>query len=302
MFLGIEIGGTKLQLGVGPGDGTFVVPPEPIFIDRAAGAEGIRREIVKRASLLVRKHDVARIGFGFGGPVDEARGRTITSHQVAGWNDFPIVQWCRDALRLPAVVGNDADLAALAEARFGAGRGRDPVFYVTVGTGIGGGLVRGGRLYRGFGPAAAEIGHLRPGPAAVEPHDTVESIASGLALERAVQTLADDPAFAGHATLTPQDLATAAGRGHAPSRAVLGRAIDTLGWAIAQVVTLLAPQAVVVGGGVANMRDVPFYDQLRAAVDRYVFPPLKGTYELLPPALGEAMVVHGALAVASEAV
>jgi glucokinase len=301
MFLGIEIGGTKLQLGVGPGDGTFVVQPEPIAIDRAAGAEGIRREIVKRASLLIREHRVERIGFGFGGPIDAERGRTITSHQIAGWNDFPIVQWCLEALRLPCVLGNDADLAALAEARFGAGRGCDPVFYVTVGTGIGGGFVRGGKLYHGYGPAAAEIGHLRPGLSAIDPHETVESIASGLALERAAATLADDPAFRGRGTLTPQDLAAAASRGHAPSRAVLDRAFAALGWAIAQVVTLLSPQVAVVGGGVARMREVPFYDELRKAVDLYVFPPLRGTYEVRPPALGEAMVVHGALALASEA-
>lgn len=299
MFLGIEIGGTKLQLGVGPGDGTFVVAPEPIAVDRAAGAEGIRREIVKRASLLIREHAVERIGIGFGGPIDAERGRTITSHQIAGWNDFPIAEWCLDALRLPCALGNDADLAALAEARFGAGRGCDPVFYVTVGTGIGGGFVRGGRLYHGHGPAAAEIGHLRPGPSAVEPHETVESIASGLALERTAATLADDPAFGGRSPLTPQDLAAAASRGHAPSRAVLDRALAALGWAIAQVVTLLAPQVVVVGGGVAKMNAVPFYDELRKAVERYVFPPLRGTYEIRPPALGEAMVVHGALALAS---
>lgn len=301
MYLGIEIGGTKLQLGVGAGDGTFVVAPEPILVDRAAGAEGIRREIIKRASLLISRHAVERIGFGFGGPIDAARGRTITSHQIAGWDDFPLVEWCRDALRLPSVVGNDADLAALAEAKFGAGRNCDPVFYVTVGTGIGGGFVRGGSLYHGFGPAAAEIGHLRPGLDAVDPHATVESIASGLALERAAATLADDPALARFGDkLNAETLARAAKGGHAKSRAVLDRAFAALGWAIAQTITLLAPQAVVVGGGVAKMRNVPFYDELRAAVDRYVFPPLRGSYEIRPPQLGEAMVVQGAIALAGE--
>jgi glucokinase len=303
MFLGIEIGGTKLQLGVGPGDGTFVVAPEPVFVDRAAGAEGIRREIAKRASLLIREHSVTRIGFGFGGPIDAAKGRTITSHQIAGWNDFPLVEWCRETLRLPAVIGNDADLAALAEARFGAGRGRDPVFYVTVGTGIGGGFVRRGSLYHGFGPAAAEIGHLRPGLDALNPDETVEAIASGLALERAAAALADEPQFAKVGTaLNAETLAWAAKKKHAPSRAALDRAFAALGWAIAQVVTLLAPEVVVVGGGVAKMKDVPFYDELRRAVERYVFPPLRGSYEIVPPTLGEAMVIHGALALAAEEV
>ena len=302
MLLGIEIGGTKLQLGVGLGDGKFVVPPEPILVDRMAGAEGIRREIAKRASMLIQLHKVTRIGIGFGGPIDAARGRTITSHQIAGWQDFPLVEWCRDVLRLPCALGNDADLAALAEAKFGVGRGCDPVFYVTVGTGIGGGFVRGGKLYSGFGPAAAEIGHLRPGLECVNVDDTVESLASGLALERAAATLADDPIFAGHDRLTAQELATAASQGHEKSQAILQRAFDALGWSIAQVVTLLAPQVVVVGGGVAKMTAVPFYDELRAAIERYVFPPLRGTYDLRPPALGEAMVVHGALALAGDVI
>lgn len=302
MLLGIEIGGTKLQLGVGSGDGKFVVPPEPILVDRMAGAEGIRREIAKRASMLIQLHKVTRIGIGFGGPIDAARGRTITSHQIAGWQDFPIVEWCRDVLRLPCALGNDADLAALAEAKFGAGRGCDPMFYVTVGTGIGGGFVRGGKLYSGFGPAAAEIGHLRPGLECVHADDTVESIASGLALERAAATLADDPIFKGHDRLTAHELAEAASQGHAKSQEILDRALAALGWGIAQVVTLLAPQVVVVGGGVAKMTAVPFYDELLKSIERYVFPPLRGTYDLRPPALGETMVVHGALALAGDVI
>lgn len=302
MLLGIEIGGTKLQLGVGPGDGTFVAPPVPITVDRAAGAEGIRREIAKRAGVLAKVHQVTRVGIGFGGPVDAARGRTITSHQIAGWNDFPIVEWCRDVLRLPCSVGNDADLAALAEAKFGAGRGCDPVFYVTVGTGIGGGFVRGGKLYFGFGPAASEIGHLRPGLDAIDPESTVEAIASGLALERAAATLADDPIFAVRTSLGGFELAEAASQGHAKSQAILERAFAALGWGIAQMITLLAPQTVVVGGGVAKMTAVPFYDRLRESIERYIFPPLRGKYEIKPPALGEAMVVHGAIALASETI
>ncbi|MBL9081954.1 MAG: ROK family protein [Planctomycetales bacterium] len=303
MLLGIEIGGTKLQLGVGPGDGTLVAEPIRFAVDRDAGAAGIRRQIEIAGRELVARYGVSSVGVGFGGPVDAAAGRTITSHQIAGWDDFPLVDWCRQTLGVArCTLGNDADLAALAEARFGAGRGRDPVFYVTVGTGIGGGFVRGGKLYAGHGPAAAEIGHLRPGLDAVNSKDTVESIASGLAIERAAEHLRDDEVFVTlqPAKITAKELAWAASRGHAPSQAILDRAINTLGWALAQMITLLAPQAVVVGGGVPLLGEEPFYAPLRLAVARYVFPPLAGSYEILPPALGEAMVVHGALALTAE--
>ena len=308
-FLGIEIGGTKLQLGVGPGDGTFVAEPVRIMIDRAAGAAGIRRQIIEAARPLLDEYGCGAAGIGFGGPIDAVEGHTITSHQVAGWDGFPLAAWCREELGLGCALGNDADLAALAEASFGAGRGSDPVFYVTVGTGIGGGFVRQGRLYHGYGPAAAEIGHLRPGLAALDTHETVESIASGLAIERAAAKLLGDPIFAECPTidrtqslsrLTARELAWAAERGHAESQAILERAVETLGWALAQVITLLAPQTIVVGGGVSLVGEELFYRPLRAAVERYVFPPLVGSYAIVPPALGEQMVVHGALALASE--
>ena len=109
----------------------------------------------------------------------------MTSHQVDGWNDFPIVRWVGETLGLAAVLQNDADTAALAEAQYGAGRGFDPVFYVTVGSGIGGGLILGGKVYRGSGRGAAEIGHLRPGHVPQHlpyPGTTVEQVASGFGI------------------------------------------------------------------------------------------------------------------------
>ena len=153
MYLGIEIGGTKLQLGVGRGDGKLIAL-ERAEIERSQGASAIRDRIQAIARTLAAKYPLTAVGIGFGGPIDTTRGRTITSHQVAGWEDFPLVEWIADKLSLPAVLGNDADVAALAEAKYGAGRGANPVFYVTVGTGVGGGLIIDGRIYRGSGAGA----------------------------------------------------------------------------------------------------------------------------------------------------
>lgn len=302
MYLGIEIGGTKLQLGVGSGDGRLA-ELRKFEVERTAGAQGILNRIDSAAAELLQRFPCAAIGVGFGGPVDVAAGRVLKSHQIAGWDDFPLVAWCRDRFALPCVLGNDADAAALAEARFGAGRGCDPVFYVTIGTGIGGGFVQHGNLYHGHGPAVAEIGHLRPSTTAVDADDTVEAIASGLAIERAAASLRAAPPFASATCekLTARELAAAAQTGHVPSRQILDRAVAALGWAVAQTVTLLAPQRVIVGGGVALTGEELFYAPLRRAVDQFVFPPLRGTFLIVPPALGEAMVVHGALATARDA-
>ena len=147
MFLGVEIGGTKLQLAVGRGDGSEFAASAAEHVDLAAGGEGIRQQIRQVGRSLIAEHEVERIGIGFGGPVFGSRGIVQKSHQVAGWDDFPLVTWCESELGRPARLGNDCDCAVLAEACFGAGRGKRTLFYVTVGTGIGGGFVIDQKIY-----------------------------------------------------------------------------------------------------------------------------------------------------------
>ncbi len=194
MFLGIESGGTKLQLGVGRGDGTPMIALERFTIDPAARNTGILRQIEAAAPALIARHGVTGIGVGFGGPVDSAAGRLIKSHQIDGWDDFELGPWCQQKFGLPTRVENDCDAAALAEARFGAGRDQRVVFYVTVGTGVGGGLVVDGQVFRGQGMGVAEIGHLRPGLNADRPEETIESIASGWGISSLAQSRIGDPA------------------------------------------------------------------------------------------------------------
>ena len=133
------------------------------------------------------------MGIGFGGPVDADTGRTILSHHVEGWSDFPLADWCRQTLGVPATIGNDSDLAGLGEARFGAGQGARIVFYSNVGTGIGGALVIGGQLHRGSCGIASELGHLRPGLQCEGPDQTLESIAAGWGIAAAAAALLGEP-------------------------------------------------------------------------------------------------------------
>src|SRR5206468_11760890 len=107
------------------------------------------------------RSQIKGVGIGFGGPVDDATRTVIKSHQIEGWDNFPLADWISDMLGWPADLGNDADVAGLAEALFGAGQGLSPIFYITIGSGIGGGLIIKGEIYRGCGRGAAEIGHLK---------------------------------------------------------------------------------------------------------------------------------------------
>ncbi len=312
MILGIEIGGTKLQLGVGDGTNAELVELQRFEVERRVGADGILHQITHNAPELIEKHGVTAVGIGFGGPVDPKRLCVIKSHQVHGWDGLDLGEYCRDVLRITPVLGNDCNVAALAEARLGAGQGVDRVFYVTVGTGIGGGLVLGGQIDGAERPAASEVGHLRPGLQMLANHDTVESYASGLGIETRARRLLKESRYSAEATddllqrcgheplqLTAKAITEAALQGNELAKHVFDQAIQTLGWAIAQVITLAAPQRVVVGGGVSLIGDT-FFDRLRTATQQYEFAPLAGSYEIVPAALGELTVVHGAIQLARE--
>ncbi len=148
---------------------------------------GIREQIAQAGRELFAEFPIQAIGFGFGGPINAAAGIVTKSHQVEGWDNFPLARWCTQTFGVPTFLGNDCDMAALAEARFGAGRHKRSVFYVTVGTGVGGGLVLDGALFGSHRPAIAEIGHLRPGPDATEPSQTIESFSSGRGIETSIR-------------------------------------------------------------------------------------------------------------------
>ena len=255
-------------------------------MDRAAGAAGILRAFEARLPPLLAAHPAASIGSGFGGPVDAARGRTVKSHQVSGWEDFPLVEWFRERFGLPAALGNDSDLAGWAEAVHGGGRGVSPVFYMNIGTGIGGAFVVDGKLYEGQGLGAAEIGHLRLRSAAPgQPWRTLEDLAAGPALDRQAQELGRTDAAG---------LANGVRAGDAACRAAWTEAVELWAVALANAAALLCPRRIVLGGGVANQGDT-LLDPLRVAFRRQCFAPFQHAVEIVPAELGEEMVVHGAV-------
>ncbi len=306
--LAIEIGGTKLQWGVARPDGSWIKTVRRA-VEPALGAEGILAATEEVVSDLAQVASFRAIGIGFGGPVDPLRGEVTTSHQIAGWDHFPLVAWCGQRWNVPTVVGNDCDVAALAEARGGAGKGSSSVLFVTVGSGIGGGLVLAGELVGQSRPAVAEVGHLRLGLEARDARETVESVASGWGIARRAQALlANPPAMAPRADrddllgrcsgrvadLTGRMVAEAAAEGNRLAGRVITGAVQALGWAIAQVVTITAVEVVVIGGGVSQMPDQLFWDPLKTAVEHYVFPPLRGSYAIRPAAFGDRVVLEGA--------
>jgi glucokinase len=309
LFLGIEIGGTKLQLGVGPDDGKLLGLWRGA-VDAAAGAEGIRRQIVSAVPELLARSGITQaallgVGIGFGGPVDDTTRTVIRSHHIAGWDDFPLADWVADLVGLPAVLGNDADVAGLAEALHGSGKGLSPIFYITIGTGIGGGLIINGEIYRGVGRGAAEIGHLRIGR--VNHYDgryhisDLEYLASGHGIEDAgscSEYVFDRLADSGTRPITTRMVAEAADAGDPHARRIFEEACDALSEAICHVIALLCPRRIVIGGGVSLVGEELLFAPLRRLVSERVFHPFAGLTDIVPAALGEEVVVHGAIALA----
>lgn len=301
MFIGVEIGGTKLQVGVGLGDGTLIGDVVRLKVDPTKGAAGIREQIIRDGinhQLIMNGCDLDQIqgiGVGFGGPVDSNAGRTIKSHQIDGWEDYPIVEWLSFTFNKPVVLGNDSDLAGLAEATFGAGRGAESVVYSNIGSGIGGAFVRRGELYTGQGIGSMEIGHLRMWPReSGGPWMTLEDLASGWAIDRIAQSIFNDR------NATAAQMAAAAKSGDRQAEKAWVDAVEWWGVAFANVATLLCPNRIIVGGGVALQGDF-LLDPLNDVFRRNVFAPFTDRCQLALAELGEQMVVHGAILLAKSA-
>ena len=183
-FLAIEIGGTKLQLFVGDESANILqrwrFDVEPKWV-----AQAFAGRLNARSRTFLSTHDVAAIGVGYGGPVDWRTGQICCSHQIEGWADFPLGEWLRQQTQRPVVIDNDANCGALGEALRGAGQGSNPVFYVTLGSGVGGGLVVDGKIFHGAKPGESEIGHVRLDRAGT----ILEQRCSGWAVDKIVRAL-----------------------------------------------------------------------------------------------------------------
>jgi glucokinase len=308
VYLGIEIGGTKLQLGVGADDGKLAALWRG-SVDVAAGPEGIRRQITAAVPELLQRAGLDRsqvrgVGIGFGGPVDDATRTIIKSHQIDGWNNFPLAEWITEITGLLAVLGNDADVAGLAEALHGAGKGLSPIFYITIGSGIGGGFIIDGEIYRGVGRGAAEIGHLRIASCLRGRKSEIrilEQWSSGwwMAKNYLAEFLYCDPMPAVlDSPITAQSLVRAAEGGDKTAQEVLSCARIALAAGICHVIALLCPRRIIVGGGVSLMGERLLFAPLRELVAERVFEPFAGLTDIVPAALGEEVVVHGAIALA----
>ena len=298
--LAIEIGGTKLQAAIGTSQGQ-ILQLEKCSVPRDSTATDVRKLVMGIVQKLGNEWLPEQIGIGFGGPIDAENGRVVRSHQIEGWDDFPLQKWAKDQFGLPCVIENDTNCGALAEARLGAGTDSRVVFYTNIGSGIGGGLVINGELYkRSLG--AAEIGHTKLWDPATSRYVAVEDLCSGWAIERKAREKVSEGkltkilSLAGERLedITARHVGRIAAEGDPEALRIISEAAEKFAIALCNMIALLNPDKIVVGGGISLLGDL-FFEPLRAAIEREVFQPYAQNFQIVPAAFGEDMVTIGAL-------
>jgi glucokinase len=276
--LAIDIGGTKFSLAAFDGDRMVR------RVSHSTDAEGGRDWMLARLGEIIQEwrggFRFERCGVGFGGPVNFAEQRVALSTHVGGWRDFHLSAHLEGLLNVPVTMDNDANVGALGEAQYGAGRGHSPLFYMTLSTGIGGGIYQDGRIWRGADSYAGEIGHLAVLPGGPEclcgSFGCLERMCCGLWLARdygkSAQELMRDPGF-------------------------VHEYVVNLARGLKACIMLLNPSRIVIGGGISKAGDalfVPLGAELRRQITNWS----AARIDVVPAALGDDSVLYGALSLA----
>ncbi len=277
--LAIDIGGTKFSMALF--EGTSMMERVTRSTDRAGGRDWMLEQMSGIAAEWKRHWKIERCGIGFGGPVEFERQRIALSTHVSGWSDFDLPAYLAPVAGVTPVIDNDANVGALGEALHGAGRGALPLFYMTLSTGIGGGIVTENGIYRGADSWAGELGHIGIRPGGPEclcgARGCFERMCCGLWLERdhgktAEELMADPEFVAGY--------------------------VEDLALGLKPVVMLLNPARIVIGGGIAKSGDALFVP-LRTALRRQITAWSRARIDVQPAALGDDSVLYGALSLAT---
>ncbi len=300
--VGIDLGGTFMKGAVVSDDGAIIIKDE-IATQAQRGAQDVLvrmqafvRDLAQRAGLTVS--DLAGVGIGIPGFIDDASGVAVEVVNM-GWKDVSVRPQLIEHLKIPVFMDNDANVAALGEAWVGAGRGRASAFCVTLGTGVGGGIVLDGRVLRGANTMAGEIGHIVMEPGGAQCNcgnrgclETISSATGVVRLAREAIAAGAQSALQG-ADFTAEDVFAQAARGDEAATQAVGHAIETLGRGLAVGANLLNPQVIVVGGGMSKAGDALF-TPLAKAFSRYVLPRVAEAVVLVPAVLGNEAGVVGA--------
>ena len=302
-YLGIEIGGTKLQIVSGYADGSLL-SAKHFAVKKEQGAAGIRSTLEEIIQKEYQGNDIAAAGVGFGGPVNRTTGTIETSFQIEGWSGFALKEWLASVTHLPVFIENDANVAALGEAVHGIGKNYQNVLYITIGSGVGGGLVVNKKIYHGALPGEIEIGHIQMDRNGT----TLQDKCSGWAVDEKIRAAANKNPGGILAKLakTQQDAAAmvlteALNANDADGLRIFEETTDDLAFGLSHAIHLLHPELVVLGGGLSFLGDV-LQQSVAKKLPRYLMKAFAPGPPVRLSQLQEKAVPVGALVLCSQQV
>jgi glucokinase len=312
--LALDIGGSRFRVALFDDAGRRLEVLEG-ETSRSGGRDWMLEQLRSRSRGLRDRSDypVKACGISFGGPVDFAR-QQVRSLHVEGWENFALARWVQETLNLPCRLDNDANAGALGEHRFGAGRGAGSMFYMTLSTGIGGGLVLGGKVHHGRDSLAGEIGHIPVSESGVScvcgGRGCLETFCSGTAIAlRGREWASRRPEGAARVLnlsggkvedISARAVAEAAAAGDSMAVGIIQESAHWLARGLLMVVRLLNPDKIVLGGGVARAGKV-LLDPLRKNMEELSSPSLPYSTEIGLAELEIYSPLYGAAALALEA-
>lgn len=305
--IGVDVGGTNVKVALVDKTGSIVYS-DTVPTRAEMGYEYTISNIITAIRNLMKesktnKDMIDGIGFGFPGQIDCDNGIVRLAPNIPGWVDIPIAEIVSKEFEIPVKVDNDVRCAALAELNFGAGRGASNLICITVGTGIGSGLIVNGKLVRGASNAAGEIGHIKlqmeDGPiCGCGDTGCLEAFASG----PAIVAMAEEYIKGGKSTkyrelanpdITPYIVAEAAKQGDVVAKKIFEIIGNYIGIGLSSVVNLLNPEKIVIGGGVADAGDLLF-TPIKETLKKRTMPIQGGAVEVVHAELGNTAGVIGA--------
>ncbi|MBI3360543.1 MAG: ROK family protein [Chloroflexi bacterium] len=314
-YIGVDLGGTNIRAQ------RFTAEAASLgrFDVKTNAAEGPKPVLDRLVTAIARvmpadRNEVGGIGIGAPGPLDPKAGVVIKAANLPGWQNVPLRDVLQARFGVPVFLGNDANLGAMAEWKYGAARGHNDVIYLTISTGIGGGVISAGQVIGGVRGMGGELGHTiavgADGPmCGCGQRGCLESVASGPAIARraaerireGVQSRIPALANGGLAGITAETVGRAAAEGDRLAREIVAETGNYLGRSIASFMHIFNPSIVVLGGGVSMIGDLLF-DSIRVGAQKHA---QSEAYwkncPIVPAALGEEVVLLGGLALALEA-
>jgi glucokinase len=288
LTIGVDIGGTKVSAGVVDLDGN-IISSDRRSTPVSGGVELIAT-ITDLIKSLQERHEIAGIGISIAALISADQGTIVGAPNIANLSKLNFVEELKKSFNMPVVAENDANSAMWAEYKFGNAKNLNPVMFFIIGTGMGGGLVIDGKLFKGANGIGAEFGHMIVQPNGIKcgcgANGCIEQYASGSALMRyAKEEMKADPIKAkellkysdASGDISGATLTTAAKQGNEIALSAFNKQADWLGSACASYTLLLDPQAIVIGGGVVEAGEL-FLNPVRLAMEKYM--PFAGTHSL----------------------